>query len=327
MSQSDTCPRCHLQAETFMHTFRDCEVVKELWESLINQADWSSFFSLGMDQWLRKFLQFFDHSVAGVSWNFIFPVGLWWIWKDRNSLVFQKKTELPGNLLFHIISFARRIIESIASPHPIAHRVFRNEDQIGWTKPPDHFYKLNVDGSVMGSCLQASCGWLIRDHNGQFIKGFYSKIGVCSTIKAELWGLLHGIQLASSLNLRNLIINMDSKLAVQLVTGACKESHHCFDIVRRIKGLLDRNPSYLLSHTFRESNKSVDHLASLGQQMQNGFIMLHSAPVSLHSFSVEDCRGVSFPHLVPSGYSLFLFGPLAPSLIKKKKYDFEGHDL
>ncbi|KAJ1420415.1 Reverse transcriptase zinc-binding domain [Sesbania bispinosa] len=100
MTNTDLCPRCHSAPETLMHLLRDCEVVAELWESLINQRNWSSFFSLRQDQWIRKNLGFSNHNVAGVAWSFIFPIGIWSLWKDRNSLVFKQRSDLPGNLFF-----------------------------------------------------------------------------------------------------------------------------------------------------------------------------------------------------------------------------------
>ncbi|KAJ1440340.1 Ribonuclease H domain [Sesbania bispinosa] len=264
MTNSDLCLRCQSALETLIHLLRDCDVVAKLLESLIDQSNWSSFFSLGQDQWIRKNLEISNHKAAGVAWSFIFPIGIWSLWKDRNSLVFKQKIELPGNLFFHIISYTKRVIEVVASPNPIAHRVYKKEELVSWTKPPFNFYKLNVDGSAMASNMQASCGGLIRDHNDTFVKGFSCKIDISSTVKAELWGLLHGLNLACSLNLTNLIINVDSLLVVHLVKGTCQCSHHCYSLIRSIRKILSENSAYVLSHAFRESNRSVDHLAELG---------------------------------------------------------------
>ncbi|KAJ1419035.1 ribonuclease H [Sesbania bispinosa] len=125
MTQDDICPRCNCNKETLIHASRDCECVDELWESLINHNDWASFFSLGQEQWIIKYLEFSGNVLAGVAWSFLFPVGIWLIWKDKNSLVFQQKTDLPGNLFFHIVSYAKRIIEVVYAPKPIAQRIFR----------------------------------------------------------------------------------------------------------------------------------------------------------------------------------------------------------
>ncbi|KAJ1376792.1 ribonuclease H, partial [Sesbania bispinosa] len=120
MTLDDLCPRCGNAPETIMHMLRDCEVVAELWDSLIDNKNWSAFFSLGIDQWLRTNLHNSANSVSGVPWNYIFPITIWLLWKDKNDLIFQYKTNLPGNLFFLIVSYAGRILYSIASPNPIS---------------------------------------------------------------------------------------------------------------------------------------------------------------------------------------------------------------
>jgi len=45
---------------------------------------------------------------------------------------------------------------------------------------------------------------------------FHSNIGMCNSIWAELWGLKHGIKLARSMNIRNVIFEMDSLAVVQI---------------------------------------------------------------------------------------------------------------
>ncbi|KAJ1375402.1 Reverse transcriptase zinc-binding domain [Sesbania bispinosa] len=186
MSPSDSRPRCGNASETILHTLRDCEVVADLWSSLIDQNNWASFFSLGLDNWMKKNLLDISINVAGTPWSFIFPVAVWLIWKDRNNLIFNSKTDLPSNLFFRIISHARRIISTIASPCPISQRIFKNKVLISWARSPQGFIKLNVDGSVLEHSYIASCGGLFRNEDGDFIDGFKCNIGFCSSVKTEL---------------------------------------------------------------------------------------------------------------------------------------------
>ncbi|KAJ1435129.1 hypothetical protein SESBI_05056 [Sesbania bispinosa] len=108
----------------------------QLWESNIDPEEWNSFFSLGLSQWLLKYLFQPCKMVAGVPCSVIFPVALWHIWKDRNQFIFQQKSELTKNLYFSINQYARRIATAAAYPGPIAHRIFRQESLIGWSPPP-----------------------------------------------------------------------------------------------------------------------------------------------------------------------------------------------
>ncbi|KAJ1442465.1 ribonuclease H [Sesbania bispinosa] len=91
---------------------------------------------MGLSQWVKKNILDYAFSSAGTPWNFVFPVAAWLIWKDINDLIFNSKSQLPGNLYFYIISFARRVISSIAAPWPISQRIYKNEVLINWSCPP-----------------------------------------------------------------------------------------------------------------------------------------------------------------------------------------------
>ncbi|GKU87794.1 hypothetical protein SLEP1_g2134 [Rubroshorea leprosula] len=56
-----------------------------------------------------------------------------------------------------------------------------------WSKPLSPFIKLNTDGSILGNPGGAASGGLFRDHNGGWILGFAKKIGITSSLTAELW--------------------------------------------------------------------------------------------------------------------------------------------
>ncbi|KAJ1427557.1 Reverse transcriptase zinc-binding domain [Sesbania bispinosa] len=76
-------------------------------------------------------------------------------------------------------------------------------------------------------------------------------------------------------------------------------SHHCFDLVRRIKTILHNNPTFILRHELRESNRAADFLAKLGHSSDSSFRSLLDCPRPLRDIIGEDARGVSFPRMVP----------------------------
>ncbi|KAK7244288.1 hypothetical protein RIF29_39108 [Crotalaria pallida] len=65
----------------------------------------------------------------------------------------------------------------------------------------------------------AACGGLLYDDSRIMIKAFQYNLGVCSSIKAELWGLLHRLIMVKSCNVEKLIVDMDSFVAINLVKG------------------------------------------------------------------------------------------------------------
>jgi ribonuclease HI len=84
------------------------------------------------------------------------------------------------------------------------------------TSPRD-FVKLNTDGSVLGNPGLASLGGVLRDSNGNWLRGFSHKLGITNSLAAELWGVRDGLLLARDLNIRKLIIESDAKSVVDLL--------------------------------------------------------------------------------------------------------------
>ncbi|KAL6145062.1 hypothetical protein ACLB2K_055750 [Fragaria x ananassa] len=89
-----------------------------------------------------------------------------------------------------------------------------------WKKPPENFFKLNVDGTRVSLIGKIGAGGVIRNHHGDWISGFQINLGVGEILDAEAWGLFQGLKLAVSLNIKNLIIESDSAILVQLMNNS-----------------------------------------------------------------------------------------------------------
>ncbi|KAJ1390573.1 Reverse transcriptase zinc-binding domain [Sesbania bispinosa] len=73
MTQDSFCLRCQDSPETIMHILEDCPLVMETWNSVINDEQWATFFSLGLESWLRFNLE--EDRVGcnvGISWSLFF---------------------------------------------------------------------------------------------------------------------------------------------------------------------------------------------------------------------------------------------------------------
>ncbi|GFZ00501.1 hypothetical protein Acr_14g0001360 [Actinidia rufa] len=63
-----------------------------------------------------------------------------------------------------------------------------------------------------------SCDGLIRGSDGEWIVGFYRRLGAVSALETELCALKEGLQLALDTNLIPLsTVEMDAKMAIQLI--------------------------------------------------------------------------------------------------------------
>lgn len=264
MTNENYCPRCNSQPEDLMHLLRDCEEVQDLWKKHIKQDLWSKFFSLGQYAW-------FDWNLAAVNigqvpwkWPLVFGIAIWAIWKDRKSLVFSHISSMGDSLWSMIFNHAHFIENS--SVNPLKSRDLSYCHNSGsWKKPPHGVFKLNVDGSHGLGKGSLACGGLIRDAEGNFIKGFHSKITSSNVIWAELWGVLSGLQLARNIMLQHIVVEVDSKTAIDTINKGFSTSPALQYLIEEIKTLVrKRDWSVEFHHILRSANSCADHLAHRG---------------------------------------------------------------
>lgn len=69
--------------------------------------------------------------------------------------------------------------------------------------------KLNVDGSH-GICNHSStCGGILNDDDGLFLKGFFCKVTSCNVMWAEIRGILSGLRIARDMEIPKIIVDLD----------------------------------------------------------------------------------------------------------------------
>jgi hypothetical protein len=95
MTNSDVCPLCEIDVEDVFHVFRDCNVVKKLWQMFIPRIQINLFDDMEWLDWLTINLMN-SRLVNGNHWHFIFGPVLDKLWWRRNEVVF--KTVLVDNI-------------------------------------------------------------------------------------------------------------------------------------------------------------------------------------------------------------------------------------
>ena len=63
--------------------------------------------------------------------------------------------------------------------------------------------------------------------------------------------------------------------------------------------LVTQIPQSSFRHVFKEANRSVDCLASLGRNLESDFVLFSSLPVDLISILEADCRRMYFNRPCP----------------------------
>ena len=108
-----------------------------------------------------------------------------------------------------------------------------------WTKPPENFLKVNIDGSYCAATNTGGWGFCIRDHDGDVRGAGMGQLqNLADTLHAETISCLKAIEFAADAGMGRVILETDATV----LKTALQTSE--FDLARR--GVLFREAKYLL---------------------------------------------------------------------------------
>uniref|UniRef100_A0A2N9HN52 RNase H type-1 domain-containing protein n=1 Tax=Fagus sylvatica TaxID=28930 RepID=A0A2N9HN52_FAGSY len=176
-----------------------------------------------------------SHPSLNLPWQTLFAFGLWTIWLFRNQAIFHP-SHRPPDLLHNSISLASEFFYFSDAPSGSAAKKaihFKWECPSGW-------FKLNTDGSSFGNP------------------------GITTSLQAELRALKDGLVMALELDVLYLAVEMDSLIAVELVSSNKATNVFLSSVVDDCRCLLRRFEQVSVHHIYREANSCADALAKAG---------------------------------------------------------------
>ncbi|KAJ7961972.1 reverse transcriptase [Quillaja saponaria] len=173
-----------------------------------------------------------------IPWPSVFAVVYWRLWNWRNKFLFEKGFVF----LVDPVNIITKDCEAIwVSLHQHSTKPVRQDILISWQFPTKRWIKLNTDEASQNNSLYANCGGLLRNNMGEWLAGFAANLGQGSNTEAELFGILHGLNLACQMNVRKLELEVDSSTAIELVTSDREYCHPFFFGIPECRNLLKRN--------------------------------------------------------------------------------------
>nr|GLL45961.1 uncharacterized protein LOC109163410 [Ipomoea trifida] len=289
LTDEDGCTACGEYCESIDHILMHCDVARTCWR----KSHTPTSFTLGVASPFIDWLKINCSSTEmmdGVPWSLTFTYTCWELWKARNKRIFEHVNPSPQEIIRRADFTAR---ETFISGHQRKPERMENMRWIFWTRPNQGWVKINTDGAYKKGTDLASAGGLARDHLGDWLYGFITKIGSTYSFAAELWGLREGLRLAKTKGFRRVVLEMDSESVVALLNGDL-EDHGCYStLVKDCRFLLDSFEQRTLQHILREGNKCADHLANMGQLGEWGTVILDSPPASIEVLLAADAAGAS----------------------------------
>ncbi|CAN1136188.1 Putative ribonuclease H protein At1g65750 [Linum perenne] len=286
LTDDESCANCLTQSETVLHVLRDCKLVMDVSKQLrvFNLSDGT--WRLGLRDWICSLLR----SDKGV----LFGIVCWLIWKARNDIIFSGANQDPSGVV-HRASFWAQTAEEANDRNSLllGNQVKRRPSKIVWDPGPPGWVTLSTDSSVGSNRQGATAGGLLRDDLGRCLLAFTINLGNCSITRAELTGAIEGLHQAWRAGYRRVLLQLDSKSAISLLTKTRDTSHQHGMEVLQFRELSDRDWVIKTKHTYREGNHAADLLASLGYGYPLGSHTILTTNSQLVYFLRYDCMGIT----------------------------------
>ena len=169
---------------------------------------------------------------------------------------------------------------------------------IRWTKPFVGWHKLNTNGASLNLGKAGGEG-IIRDSQGNWVKGFSRSIGYTTSVMSELWALRDGLNLAIQLGIHQFDVELHAKVIVDLLNGVDSPNRAYSPLLYDCRSLLARLTQARVVYTFREVNKCANFLAKRGCSIREDFVIFDVSPsVELDQLLDLDINGLYYYRLV-----------------------------
>lgn len=118
-------------------------------------------------------------------------------------------------------------------------------------------------GSSSGNLGPVGFGRVLREEKGVRILEFYGNLQDCSTLEAELRGLLRGFELIQDQGMASVQVESDNSNAVQMINEGCCPNAPYSSLASECR-TITVSTGCALKHFLREGNKVADKMAKMG---------------------------------------------------------------
>ncbi|KAL6213799.1 hypothetical protein ACLB2K_013239 [Fragaria x ananassa] len=102
---------------------------------------------------------------------------------------------------------------------------------LSWFMPSVNTFKLNIDCTRNSHNSKIGSGGVI-DSKGSWISGLQINLDIGENLDAEAWGLFYGLMVASDMHIRNLVVESDPAVLVQLMQKSDLFTHPLGSIIK-----------------------------------------------------------------------------------------------
>ncbi|MED6136196.1 hypothetical protein PIB30_053755 [Stylosanthes scabra] len=138
--------------------------------------------------------------------EYVFCSTLWWIWRDRNNLIFNPLDKWTPAKVRSLCIASSKELKSVQQLQPAILPTSLISD---WNPPHDSRFKVNYDASVNENSQLAGFRCVIRDSLGKWIKSCNGTLPFGSVLRCEFFAIWRGLILIWKCGIRDLICETD----------------------------------------------------------------------------------------------------------------------
>ncbi|CAN1163124.1 Putative ribonuclease H protein At1g65750 [Linum perenne] len=239
------CPVCQSNCEDTEHVLRRCSFAHLVWRETLAGVVSSYVDAVAFGEWWTK-------GLANDSTRLVFGVTAWALWNRRNQWIFNDERETVSGVCnqdkfwVHLYSLSWKALQVSQEAPGIA----RQAHLIGWRPTGEGWVSLNSDGSLYTNPSRAAAGGVLRDGDGRFLAAYAANLGTCSIMRAELRGIVEGMKLAWERGVRKLLIQTDSREAVDLLSSLENRNNQHAILIKQVAELSSRDWVVSIQHIY-----------------------------------------------------------------------------
>ncbi|MBA0814357.1 hypothetical protein Gohar_020190 [Gossypium harknessii] len=183
-STDPSCAICRRAEESCIQFLRDYCQAQEVWKQIIPSSLLAQFFSFSLQDWILANLRnVFGLEYHDVTWQSLFDIICWKLWKQMNLTIFQEDSFDFAKIIQSSWFWASYIKSRTGKPSgPMSKR----SGNCRWSPPSTGSYKINVDGAHNLSSGLASSTAVAKYEHGSWLWGIGRNNGRCSVEQANL---------------------------------------------------------------------------------------------------------------------------------------------
>ncbi|XP_071902637.1 uncharacterized protein [Coffea arabica] len=260
--------------ESIEHLFANGQIASTVWNYFGGLCGFSCPGSFLRSRIVGWWFRLHDSETRRLIDRILPSVLCWHIWKARNKAMFEgvqmQSSAICKDIFSEIQSMVGIHFKQALQLQSFCHLYDRLNVSVGrtayklvrWETKETRRFILNADGCSKGNPGVGGGRGVLRDSIGVPVFTFSAYLGQTTSLRAETWALLIGLQTCKHRGFENISVQSDSLLLVGIIQQRIPCPWEIRREVRQIWKLLE-DPVHL-SHCYREANTVADALSNVG---------------------------------------------------------------